>query len=371
VKSAIATTLLKYGIGLGLLVWIISINWNPKLPRTEVMLLAGTGIGPSLSTPGLGDALDKPINPFPLILAFVIAGFALLLTFLRWQLLVKAQGLEFSRYDAIRLGLVGYFFNTFLPGAVGGDVLKAIGIAREQSRRTVAVATVLIDRLIGLWALILLVSLVGGSFFFIGNPILQYNDFLKGLVATSSLIVLSSIMIWVAVGFLPERRAQRFSERLESIPKIGGSFAELWRAVWMYRKQSRAVFLAIMLSLIGHTGWVLVFHFSSQAFEVENPIQSRGTLEEHYLIVPVGQTIGAIFPSPGGVGGQEAAYGELYHSLGKPKVNGILGCLAQRFVFWILGTFGYIVYLRMGSRTSSDEPPSDASSGEQTDPPKL
>ena len=40
--------------------------------------------------------------------------------------------------------------------------MKAAGIAREQSRRTVAVATVIMDRIIGLWGLCWLVALLGG-----------------------------------------------------------------------------------------------------------------------------------------------------------------------------------------------------------------
>ena len=53
----------------------------------------------------------------------------------------------------MRLGMIGIFWNTFLPGAVGGDIIKATFLAREQSRRTVAVATVIMDRALALWAL--------------------------------------------------------------------------------------------------------------------------------------------------------------------------------------------------------------------------
>ena len=49
------------------------------------------------------------------------------------------------------------------------------------------------------------------------------------------------------LGFLPGRRAEIFAGRLTRIPKVGGSLAELWRAVWLYRCRGRGVGLALLL----------------------------------------------------------------------------------------------------------------------------
>src|SRR5262245_34179794 len=124
----------KYGLGLGLLVWVISKNWN-----------------------GLAEALSRPLQITPLLLAILVYLSAVLLTFVRWYVLVRAQDLPFTLFNAVRLGLVGVSMSTLLPGSIGGDIFKAAFIAREQSRRTVAVSTVLIDRVIGLLGLIWLV----------------------------------------------------------------------------------------------------------------------------------------------------------------------------------------------------------------------
>ena len=86
---------------------------------------------------------------------------AVSLTFVRWYLLVRALGLNFRLLDAFRLGFLGYLFNFVSVGSVGGDLFKAIFIAREQpGRRTEAVATVLVDRVVGVYALVLLTSTV-------------------------------------------------------------------------------------------------------------------------------------------------------------------------------------------------------------------
>src|SRR5262249_19578568 len=147
VKKQFLVPAFKYGIGLTLLVWVIWKNWGPSPDGTSM---------------GLSGALQRPIHFLPLLLGVLICFASVLLTFVRWFLLVRAQGLPFTSPAALRLGLMGYFFNNFLPSSVGGDILKAAGIARVQSRRTVAVATVLIDRIIGLCGLFWLVTLLGG-----------------------------------------------------------------------------------------------------------------------------------------------------------------------------------------------------------------
>ena len=323
--STVIGILLKYGLGLALLAFVIFKNWA-----------------------GLTEVFKRPVHVAPLLLATVICIIGLFITFMRWHFLVRAIGLPFSRYNAIRLGLVGYYFNTFLPGAIGGDIVKAYAIARESSKRTQAVATVVIDRIIGLWALIWFVAIIGSVFWLLDDPILN-NSRLMAIVLFTVIFVGASMMIWFGLGFLSEDLAFRIAGRLGKVRKIGGSLAELWRTCWMYRKQSRAVLIAVLMSLVGHMCWVLVFHYSVQAFESPNPAVDIGSLPEHMIIVPVGMTVSALILVPGGIGVGEAAYGELYKILGKPEVNGIVGCMSQRVIFFGLGLIGYILYTRMRS----------------------
>ena len=92
--------------------------------------------------------------------AFGIFLAALLLSFVRWFTLVRALGLPFRLRDALRLGFIGNVFNLVIPGAVGGDVIKAAFLCREQARKTQAVASMFIDRALGLLGLFVL---AGGS----------------------------------------------------------------------------------------------------------------------------------------------------------------------------------------------------------------
>ena len=138
------------------------------------------------------------------------------------------------------------------------------------------------------------------------------------------------------------------------IPKVGGTLAELWRAGWLYRRRPASVGLALAMSMLGHIGFVLVFYLAARTL---NPPEDTPSLQAHLLIVPVGMTISAGIPTPGGVGGGEFVYGTLYEILGFPFAAGVLGSLMQRCINWVLGLIGYLIYLRMkpglGNTTAS------------------
>jgi uncharacterized membrane protein YbhN (UPF0104 family) len=325
-------TALKYLLGLGLLAWVVWANWKP----------ADGG-------QGLQDALQKDIRVAPLLLAAALSLAGSLLTFVRWYVLVRAQRLPFTLAGAVRLGLIGYYLNTFLPGSVGGDIVKAACIARQQSRRTVAVATVLIDRVVGLCGLFWLAALLAAIFALTGQ--LDRLAVTPGAAAALRTVALgaaglagASLVFWVLLGVLPAAWAEGFAVRLARVPKVGPPLGELWRAVWMYRCQGRSVGLALAMAMLGHVGFVLAFYCAARTL---TPADQLPALGAHFLLVPVGMMIKAGFPTPGGVGGGEAAFGWLYGLAGFTAAAGVLAALVQRVIEWTLGMTGYLVYLRM------------------------
>ena len=148
----------------------------------------------------------EPIHAGYLLLALVLAVCSLMLTFVRWYILVRAVELPFRLIDAFRLGFIGLFFNNFMPGSVGGDVIKAAVLAREQDRRTVAVATVIMDRAIALWALIWFVALLGAVFWISGLLVGQGAEQCRTIVTIAWTIIGLSMLAWTALGLLPDAR---------------------------------------------------------------------------------------------------------------------------------------------------------------------
>jgi uncharacterized protein (TIRG00374 family) len=346
VKKSFWMGLIKYAVGLALLAYVVARNWD---------------------TPhGLKEALARPVQWLPLLAAGALLGSAALLTFYRWWILVRALGMEFGLGSALRLGLVGFFFNTLLPGGVGGDIVKAVGIAREQTRRALAVSTVLFDRAVGLWALVWLVSLSGGAYWLFAaadDNLLATNAGVAAIVRSCWLITVGTVLAWWALGLVSERQDHRFAARLATVPKAGRFLSECWRATWLYRRHPWAVVATLTLSIGVHALNVLAFYAAARVFVPPTEAADLPGLASNFLVVPLGMAVQAFFPTPGGVGGSEYGYGKLYQLLGKPEAFGVLASLAQRVLQWALGLAGYVVYLRMRPPTPTVVRPQPAEVG--------
>ncbi len=341
--------LLKYVLGLGILAAFGYRNW-------DVVQADGVQVGLSV-------ILIKPINVGAFGIGLLICAVGVALTFVRWYYLIVAQDLPITPLDVARLGLLGFFFNTFLPGSIGGDGVKAAFLAREQSRRTLAIATVVLDRVIGFAGLFWLAALLGGTLFLTGSfeRMLESDDSgtaratLQYIVAFSGTVVAGSIVFWAGLGLFSGGWLDRQQERLEGIPKIGHSLAELVRAVRVYRQKGRFVALALGLSLLGHFCFVLGFYCAARVFSDADQIPP---LLAHLLIVPIGMTIRAMVPLPGGMGGAELGYGNLYKWVGSSFVSGVLSSIGQLAFMFILGLIGFVAYQVIDAKSSRRrEPP--------------
>jgi uncharacterized protein (TIRG00374 family) len=79
---------------------------------------------------------------------------------LRWVLLLRASNIEISSGDAARLFLISSFVGSFLPAGVGGDAARAYGLSRETTSGSEALASVAVDRLLGVFSIVVM-SMVG------------------------------------------------------------------------------------------------------------------------------------------------------------------------------------------------------------------
>jgi len=107
------------------------------------------------------------INPFWFLAALICLAFGYVLCGLRWAWIAKGLGVNVSRKQKVRLYFLGMFASLFLPSTIGGDVVRGVLMAKGDKRKAYrlhAVASVILDRLNGLYALVLLLTVCMGFF---------------------------------------------------------------------------------------------------------------------------------------------------------------------------------------------------------------
>ncbi|MBI3543153.1 MAG: flippase-like domain-containing protein, partial [Deltaproteobacteria bacterium] len=93
----------------------------------------------------------------------------------RWWLLLQGQKLKMAKWETFQLTMIGVFFNTAIPGAVSGDLVKGFYVVRQQPDgrgKIKAFTTLLLDRVLGLSALVCVsfVAMVSNATEVLHNP---------------------------------------------------------------------------------------------------------------------------------------------------------------------------------------------------------
>jgi len=126
-----------------------------QLQRLEQWRLGWTH-GP----PALWSTL-RSVQPGAMGISLLLMGATLAIGIARWRTVLGVPGLQLPYSRAAEISFVAHFFNSFLLGTAGGDVMKAVYVAREtRHKKTEAVVTVFVDRVIGLWAMLLFAALM-------------------------------------------------------------------------------------------------------------------------------------------------------------------------------------------------------------------
>ena len=332
------------------------ISWTVKLAKAMVLI----GIIAYLcwtTEPEHLEKLHATKNWGILSLAFAAAFSAVSLTFVRWYLLVRALELKFRLRDAFRLGFLGYLLNFVAPSSVGGDFFKAIFIAREQQgRRAAAVATVVVDRIIGLYALIVVTSIAILS---IPLPVDR-----PAITAICNMTLAGAAIGGIGISTLLFAPALTnfFAKMFAPIPKVGKVIQDVVDSISMYRSRPGVLSVIGLMSLLTHTLFAVSMFLIAFALYPADPIP---TFAEHLIIVPLSMVAGAIPLTPGGLGTFEVAMTELYRDVpvGESVVAGVAVAIVFRLITIAVAAVGGLYYL--ASRSELREVLKQARSGSE------
>jgi uncharacterized protein (TIRG00374 family) len=306
--------LFKFGFALGLIYWLVN---SGKLDFNI-----------------LNEVLKDPLR---LIIAFIGLLGVLALVTLRLRLILEHKSkVKIPFLKLMKYNWIGMFFNAVLPGSVSGDIVKIFYIKDEDKSLSnrFLFATVLIDRFVGLFGLIITLGLF---------TLINYSELTTLSIDIKKLLDLN-LVIFVGVIFgllslfffqgLPEKLASPF-KNLPVFNKIIPKLVDAWANLCMLKHRMVALTLisVVIQSMAVVLFWYIVHPYSDGDF----PFQYA------FSLIPVGFVAISIPIAPSGLGVGHAIFHTLFGYIGIK--NG--ADLFNIYFFMVLGVnlIGAIPYL--------------------------
>ena len=275
-----------------------------------------------------------------LLLSLLFYGTTICITIYRWNLLLKVQGVYLRVWDLIRLTMIGGFFNLVIPGAVSGDLVKMIFLAKQTKRNsTEAVLTVILDRTLGMIGLFIIAAIMVLLYLpFLLNLKHEYR-FIQVATLTVGLVSICGVFGVALIKFrqtlkryLGINRIVKYAER--KLPKsMVLALIRVMNALYLYRQNLGAIAIGIALSILIHS-CLAVNLFLVGVSIGENVIQ----LSDYFLATQVSSAITIIPLTPGGVGMRDVTTTILFSALhASPEKIAVLPVIMTLImVFWRL-----------------------------------
>ena len=184
-----------------------------SLPRLERWKLVWS-LGPA----ELGRTIFA-VHPGWLVASIALWGVTIVLGAWRWRVILEAQGLPLGWRRTLEISFIAHFLNSFLLGSTGGDLLKAYYAARvTHHRKTEAVASVAVDRVLGLFAMLAFatVMLVPNASWILAPH--HSRTLLFGLTVLAMFLA-AATFVWVALRGGVSQWFPRAREWMQRIPK--------------------------------------------------------------------------------------------------------------------------------------------------------
>ncbi len=285
--------------------------------------------------------------------AFLLAGLScfcvcLMICTVRWKLILDAQGLELPLRRVCSIMFVGHFFNAFMLGATGGDVVKAYYTAKETGhKKTEAVSTVFIDRVIGLAGLIILTMTVMlcRLDFILSNPKTK-TAFI--FIATATAALLGGAIFMILIRKFLDRSALL---RNLMATRPGKIVMRIYDSFYLCFTRPSILLYTGMISIFNHFMVLTMMYCLGRALLI------KMSFLDYFTVGPIVNSVSAIPLTPAGIGLREYAAIEYLDILGVSATKAFPLSLLIYASMLIWSLVGGVVYMLFSDKVE------DSSSG--------
>jgi len=184
---------------------------------------------------------------------------------LKWHTLLLAKNINLSILRIIQVDFASTFLSLFVPSTISLDLFRAYGLSKEVASKKQAASSIIVDRALSLFALIVVANVSVVLFYkTIAVPEVAY-------ISTSTLVGFVAVVL-----IIDSRFVIRFLSRYEATIKkykILQKLGELRESINEYKLHKSKLVKVFLLSVAMQTLRIVVYYLASLAVNANIPFQ--------------------------------------------------------------------------------------------------
>jgi uncharacterized protein (TIRG00374 family) len=277
-------------------------------------------------------------NYLYLLVALAIYFGAIALGSVKWQILLKAQGINVPLGNLLSFTFQGLFFGNFLPTNVGGDLVRGYDLARHTLLPAETAISVIVDRMLGLIAFIFVAVVMALLVVYTAGQAALWE---VAVVAAIALLALSGIFALMLSHRLRRLIGRLF--RLALLSRLAPLYDRLSSALSAYRRSYGALALSFCISILVLTIGSVVNYLISLS------LGGGISLLHIFLFTPLITFVLLIPMSVGGIGLNQSAYVFFFNLVGVPEHKSLAISLVMQAIIIISSLPGGVLWWRKRS----------------------
>ncbi len=227
----------------------------------------------------------------------VVAGaiFVLIVAMMagRWHVLLISQKKSPGYPKLLIFYFIGFFFNNFLPTAIGGDVSRAYNAAKSSGDTPMSIGSVVFERILGVLATLTLASF---SMFWVISSLDISLIFMT--------VLLFCAVLFALINLLNPLFFQKTGNLLAKITffNIGKRINEVLESIHVYRHKKSIILYGYLISIACQLLFVIMNFVLAKSLSLNNV-----TFSQLLLVIPATFVLG-LLPSVNGLGVRESGY---------------------------------------------------------------
>jgi uncharacterized protein (TIRG00374 family) len=269
---------------------------------------------------------------WPLVLlAGLVYSLTVVPSVVRWRAILENFDIRTPLGKLTQICLIGYFFNMFLPSAIGGDFFRAYYLAKREDRgMSTTLTSTLVDRISGLSALLVIGCV----------SVLIYPIRIRGQSLFPLLVLLMAAFVAGIVTLFHPGSHRLMGKLLHrfGLSRLEERFELVYRGLTQLRGNVRTILVVVVASLAVQFAVIVSMWLAALSIGIAAPFHL------FLIFIPLVNLSVALPLTINGMGLREAVYYLLFSQVGVPVETAVTLSILNLVIMSMTAFSGGVVY---------------------------